>query len=248
MTFAYNQNPILDDISFEINDGEFVGLLGKNGAGKSTLFHCILNFNKHYEGKVLIDNINTKTMTNKIMAKHLSFISQRHDHTFNYAVIDTVIMGAANRMGMFEKPSEKHYIESLNALKQLKIDNLSDKLFNNLSGGEQQLVMIARALAQNTKIIIMDEPTSALDFYNQEFVMSKIREISKKNNISFLISSHNPNLVIKYCDKIIALSNNKILANGEANNLLDEDLLHKLYNIKTKIYKTDTGDFIQAII
>lgn len=248
MTFSYNKSIILNDLSFEINEGEFVGLLGKNGAGKSTLFHCILNFIKNYNGEVTIDNINTKTMSRKTMARHISFISQKHESTFNYSVIDTVMMGAANRMGMFEKPSEKHYMESLNALKQLKIDNLSDKLFNNLSGGEQQLVMIARALAQNTKMIIMDEPTSALDFYNQEFVMSKIRDISIKNNISFLISSHNPNLVLKYCKKIIALSNHKILSFGETNAILDEDLLYNLYNMKTKIYKTEHGDFIQAII
>ena len=196
---------------------------------------------------MFVEGMNTKQMSRRILSSHISFISQKHESTFNYSVIDTVLMGAANRMGMFEVPNEKHYEDSIAALKKLKIDYLENKLFNNLSGGEQQLVLIARALSQNTKMIIMDEPTSALDFSNQEFIMNKIREISEIDKISFLISSHNPNLVLKYCKKIIALSNGKIIADGNVETKLTEDLIEKLYNIKTKIYHTENGNFIQSI-
>ena len=221
--------------------------MGKNGAGKSTLFRCILNFIKNYDGNVLINENNINYFTRRTISKYISFIPQKHEQTFNYSVIDTMLMGAANRMGMFETPNEKHYNKCLIALKRLKIDNLYNKLFNNLSGGEQQLVLIARALSQDTDIIIMDEPTSALDFSNQEFVMQVINEISNNDNISFLVSSHNPNLVLRYCKRIIALSNGIIVADGEVKKTINEDLIEKIYNIKSKIYNTEYGSFIQSI-
>ena len=185
-------------------------------------------------------------MTRRTISKHISFIPQKHELTFNYSVIDTMLMGAANRMGMFESPNEQHYNNCITALKKLRIENLYNKLFNNLSGGEQQLVLIARALSQNTEIIIMDEPTSALDFSNQEFVMDVINKISTNDKISFLISSHNPNLVLKYCKRIIALSNGVIVADGDVEKTIDEALIEKIYNIKSKIYKTEYGSFIQS--
>lgn len=246
-SYSYNDKPFLHDISFSVNEGELVGFIGRNGAGKSTIFKCLLTLINNYKGEITLYEKNTKNMSAKEISTLISYIPQIRKNTFNYNVYDTILMGTNNQLSIFESPGKKQYEITDNAITLLGLENLKYKSFAHLSGGQQQLVLIARAIAQNTKLIIMDEPTSALDYGNQEFVMKKIKDLTKTKNIGILISCHSPNLVLKYCNRIIAINNGKIIANGNTKDVLNEILIETLYNIKTKIYETENGPYIQSI-
>lgn len=246
-SYSYNDKPFLHNISFNINESELVGLIGKNGSGKSTIFKCILKLITKYKGDIILNNKNTKMISTKEISTLVSYIPQIRRNTFNYSVYDTILMGTNNQLSIFDVPRENEHEITNRAIKLLEIEHLKYKSYANLSGGEQQLVLIARAIAQNTKLIIMDEPTSALDYGNQEFVMKKIYDLVKTKRISVLLSCHSPNLVLKYCEKSIAINNGEIIAKGNTKDILNENLIEKIYNIKTKLYNTDNGLYIQSL-
>lgn len=247
LAFSYNDKPFLRDITFEVKSGQFIGFLGRNGAGKTTIFKCILSIINNYTGVISVDGHDIRKMSTKEIAKEISYIPQSRNDIFNYTVLDMVLMGTNNQINLFNCPKKKQIEDAYEALKALDIESFADRYYKELSGGEKQLVLIARAIAQNVKIILMDEPTSALDFANQEMVMQAISTFVKTKNIAVLLSSHNPNLVLKYCDKVIALFKGQIDTLGDTHSVLNEQLIKKLYDIDCKIFRTKYGDFIQTI-
>lgn len=246
LKFSYHDNKILHNINFTLNKGDFSGFLGKNGAGKTTVFKCILGLINNYDGQILVDDVDKKKISIKDLSKKIAYIPQKTNIPFNYSVRDFVLMGANNKLNVFSTP-DRMLLEKVDGiLCRLNIENLKYSSFLKISGGEQQLVMIARAIMQDTEYIIMDEPTSALDFSNQEHIMNIISKLVKQNNIGVIISSHNPNLVVKYCDKIIAISDGTIIESGAVEKVLSEDLIKRIYGVDCKIYDTDDGKFIQG--
>lgn len=238
---------VLENVSFTLKAGEFMSVLGKNGAGKSTIFRCILGMLPEYKGQIMCDGKSIREMTQKELAEHIAYIPQIHRPTFGYTVINMVLMGLNRLISPFSMPSEEHVQMARGALKKVGIENLADRNFAHLSGGEQQLTLIARAIAQDSNVLIMDEPTSALDYGNQYRVMKHIRQLAD-DGYSVLMSTHNPQHAIDFADNVIALHKGTVEDKGKPNEVIDEKLIKKLYDIDARIVEVATGKVISPCI
>ena len=165
LTFAYPKAPpVLEDVSFTVPAGDFLSVLGANGAGKSTLFRCLLGGLEGYTGAISLDGRDVRTFSRRELAARIAYIPQIHRPTFGYSVLDTALMGLTRHLSPFQSPSKALEQQALTALEQLGVAHLAQRNFAALSGGEQQLVLIARALCQQSELLIMDEPTASLDY------------------------------------------------------------------------------------
>lgn len=243
LSFSYDHHEVLRDISFSVEAGEFLSVLGPNGVGKSTLFRCILGLLTGYGGDILVDGENIRTLSRKALAGRIAYIPQIHRPTFGYTVLDTVLMGTTHQLSPFVQPKTEHTERAVAALERLKMEHLASRNFANLSGGEQQLVLVARAIAQQADILVMDEPTSALDFGNQLHVLEQIRRLSEEG-YTVLMSTHNPQHALSFTGRILALADGCVVANGETEETLNAQLIRKLYGVTVSMEKTRHGSMI----
>lgn len=234
LSFSYGREPVLRDISFSAKEGEFLSVLGPNGVGKSTLFRCMLGLLKPDSGKVFANGLDVSQLTAPQLARQMAYIPQSHSPVFNFTVLDMVLMGTTPRLGRFSTPGEKETALARQLLRRLGIEHLTDRGYRNISGGERQLVLIARAMAQQAKILIMDEPSASLDFGNRVLVMNALRELAKEG-YCVIQSTHDPDQAYRYCDKILALQNGKVLSWGTPDEILRSDLISQLYGTKIKV-------------
>lgn len=231
LSFSYAKGaPVLNDVSFSVERGEYVCLLGPNGAGKSTLFCCMLGTAGKYGGEILIDGESIRTLSEKKLARKVAYIPQSSMQTFNYSVEDAVLMGTTALTGAFSSPSEKERALADAALDRLGILHLKGRKYLNISGGERQLVLVARALAQQAKILFMDEPTANLDYGNRCRVLDEVRALTG-DGYTIVQSTHDPDQAFLYADKVLALSGGHIAACGAPNEVLTEELMTKLYGV-----------------
>lgn len=191
LNFSYGSHKVLSDVNLLIEDGQTVTLLGPNGAGKSTLFKCILGLLNNYDGKILIDGTSIKDMTIRQRAKAISYIPQKHSQTYDFSALEIVLMGCSVKLSALQNPGKNEIKAAIKAMQLIGIEHLKDRKISEISGGEQQMVLIARAIAQNGKILVLDEPTSALDFGNVIRVQKCIKELSEKG-YTIIQSSHQP--------------------------------------------------------
>ena len=234
LSFSYGQKIVLNDINFSAENGEFLSVLGPNGAGKSTLFKCILGLLYGYSGKVLIDEKNIKDFSVREASKHIAYIPQSSHSVFHYSVTDVVMMGITGKLSIFGSPTKKDEEVCLNALKKVGIEHLKERCFHKLSGGERQLVLIARALAQDAPILLLDEPTANLDFGNQMLVLKVAAKLAK-DGYTIIQTTHNPEQSFLFSDRIIALKQGSIVANGKPQEVLTEKLMKELYDTETGV-------------
>ena len=199
LSFSYGNREILHDLSFSIPDGCLVNVLGPNGVGKSTLFRCILGLSPHYSGTILVNGKDLRALSVRERAREISYIPQSHAPVYDYEVVDVVLMATGNDLKMLATPGEAQLQRAHEALARIGIEHLAHRTYTQISGGEQQLVLIARALAQNAQTIIMDEPTSALDYGNTMRVLSCVRQLAREG-LSIVQSTHNPDHAFLYSD------------------------------------------------
>ncbi len=235
LCFSYDTNPLLKDISFSLDTGNFVCVLGKNGAGKSTLFHCILNLLKGYTGTISLDQENIKFLKERDLAKYIAYIPQLHKQSFNFSVFEMVLMGTTASLSTFATPKEEQQTVAMESLRLMGMENYASRLFSHLSGGEQQMVLIARALAQKAPILIMDEPCSNLDYGNQIRLLKKLKQLSTMGYL-ILLSTHNPEHAFLFADKVLVLHKGNALALGNPQEVLTSSLLEEIYNIPIQLY------------
>lgn len=228
----YDKELIVDDINLTMKSDEFIALLGLNGTGKTTLLKVICGLLKPKSGKCLINGMDIYEFSEKQRAKHISFMPQRHSIVYDTKVLDVVLMGITPYLGVFESPTKDHREMAYNMLKKMGIEKFAEENFLHLSEGQKQLIIITRNLMQNSEIMLFDEPDSALDFSNRHMVLSKIREVIKNENKSGLITLHDPNMALNYCDKIIVLKDKKKFADFYTTNV-DREFLIEIF---TKIY------------
>ncbi|MDR3338282.1 MAG: ABC transporter ATP-binding protein [Treponema sp.] len=240
LSFSYGSREILHNINFVLERGELLGLLGANGSGKSTLFRCVLGLDKYHTGSVFLERDDIKNKTPAAIAGIIAYVPQAHQPSFNYSVLDMILMGAAAREKAWALPGDKQKNAAENAMEQLGITRLRARGFRQLSGGEQQLVLIARALAQEASILVMDEPTANLDYGNQLHVLFEIKKLSRRG-YSIFLSTHNPDHAFLFADRILALHNRKIIASGTAGEVLTPDLIQMLYGIQVRLRKDERG-------
>lgn len=234
--FNYGAKQILKDISFQLQTSTFCAVLGRNGSGKTTLIHCLNKILTPISGQVLIQGKDIGSLSRNEIAKQISLVPQEHIDIFPYSVLDVVVMGRAPFLKVSANPDETDYQIAVNALKELNAEALADKNFNRISGGERQIVLLARSLAQSTQIMLLDEPTNHLDFNNQYHLMSSIKHLCRTKGMSIVASMHDPNLAGMFADDVIMIKNGEIMIQGDNCSVMTKE------NIST-LYDTDTREF-----
>lgn len=247
LSFSYGSRRVLHNISFDVKEGEFLSVLGPNGVGKSTLFRCILGNLKGYGGSVSVDGDDLRSISQREKARRIAYIPQVHRPTFGYTVLDMVLMGTSRQLSSFAQPGEEQIRIAKDALNQIGVAHLADRDFSHLSGGEQQLVLVARAIAQQANILVMDEPTSALDYGNQIRVLQKVKKLSQEG-YTVLLSTHNPQHAMSFADRILALAGGTVAAIGTPAETLTPELMATLYAIEVDFVETPVGRMIQPQI
>ena len=243
LSFSYTRRPVLQDVSFAAEKGELLSILGPNGVGKSTLFRCILGSLEGYSGRICVDGRDIRTLPHRERARRMAYIPQIHRPTFGYTVLDTVLMGTTRQLSPLQQPGREQVYMARSALERVGVSHLAERNFAHLSGGEQQLVLIARALAQQSDILIMDEPTSALDYGNQLRVLQQVRALSREG-YTVLLSIHNPQHALTFADRVLALQDGSVAALGPSGGVLTPALLRRLYGVDTALADTPGGPVI----
>jgi iron complex transport system ATP-binding protein len=230
LTFAYHkQQGVLSEISAQIHSGYLITLLGPNGVGKSTLLNCITGLLPIKAGTVKLNNRDILTLKIAHIAKIIAYVPQTFQSNFDYTVREYVTIGRTAHKNIFELPSKTDYRIAEEALEKLNILHLQANSFNEISGGERQQVCIARALAQQPKLIVLDEPTSALDYDNQIKVLNLTKKLSELG-YAVLMTTHNPEHSLLLNSTVWILGRDGKMAVGSVDELITEKILNSLYN------------------
>jgi len=236
LRFSYEGKPVLKGIGFCADAGEVVAVLGPNGVGKTTLFSCLLGFrNKIFTGEIRICGEDVKQTPPALLAQRIAYVPQLHSPTFNYSVRDMVLMGTTVHLGRFAQPGDEQRARADAALEQVGITELAGRGYTQISGGERQLTLIARALAQDAKILVMDEPTANLDFGNQIRILSRIHTLTQ-NGYTIIQSTHNPTHARRFSDRVVALKDGLVAATGVPEQVLTSELICMLYDLSAEEY------------
>lgn len=235
-----NGQRILKDVSFSAGDGEIIVFLGPNGVGKSTLFKCILGFLKPLQGEVLINGKNALSYKRQELSKILAYIPQSYSPVFNHTVLDSVLMGVTSQLGVFEMPSKEHVEKALEIMEELGIGKLADRGSMKISGGERQLMLLARAMVQDASLFVMDEMAANLDFGNSFRVMQRVLQLKEKG-YTMLISTHNPDHAFRYASRVVAMKDGSIIADGKPDQVLNEEVMKQLYSIDVAVNTVNVG-------
>lgn len=234
LCFSYGTRSILKDITFTAQYGEFVSVLGPNGVGKSTLFRCMLGLLTPSDGCAKVEDILISDMTPAKLARYIAYIPQSHNPVFNFSVLDMVLMGTTAQTGTFSAPGKEQIARAEAALDRLGILDLKDRGYANISGGERQLILIARAIAQQAKILVMDEPSANLDYGNKIRVMNTVKNLTR-DGYAVIQSTHDPDQAFLYSDKILALFEGKVLAWGSPKDTVCDSLISTLYGVGVEV-------------
>lgn len=235
---AFNAGEILKGININAHDKEFVGIIGPNGSGKSTLLKCIYRILKPNEGAVYLDGEELHSMSVRSSAKKMAVVAQHNYYNFDFSVREVVLMGRAPHKKALERDNAKDYAIVDDALKTVQMDGFAERTFSTLSGGEQQRVILARALAQQTPALILDEPTNHLDITHQIMLMKLVKGL----DVTVLSAIHDLNIAAAFCDKIYVLNNGTLEGYGTPKEVLTPELIKQIYQVDAEIVHDSKGN------
>jgi len=230
--FAYNAKPVLDGVSFDVARGELCSILGNNGAGKSTMLKCLLGILQPQEGSVLIEEEDVKRLSRMEMARRMGYVAQRESTSARLTVFDAVLMGRRPHINWGAGKKDLEVVQEV--MESLELEDLSLRYLDQLSGGELQKVVIARALAQEPGIMLLDEPTSNLDLRNQLEVMETVKKAVAERGIAALMAIHDVNLALRFSHKFMLLKDGVIFACGGAEVITPESMV-KVYGVRVEV-------------
>lgn len=242
LKFRYGKKSVLDGVSFNVKKGEFISIIGPNGSGKSTLLKTLNNIYNPWKGKILIDGKNIKNFRQKKIAKIMALVLQDSNIDYEFTVEEIILMGRHPHKGRFEKEDGDDYKIIEESLEMTNTTYLRNRIITEISGGERQRVMIAKALAQKPKIILLDEPTSNLDINHQIEILKLLKDMNKQNGTTIILVIHDINLAIRYSDKVIMLNEGKILDMGKPEEVITRENIEKVYNMKVNIDRNKHTD------
>lgn len=234
---SYGIQEVLKGVNIESKENEFIGLIGPNGSGKSTLLKCIYRVLKPNVGQIFLDDTKLYGMSVRKSAKKMAVVAQHNYYNFEFSVREMVLMGRAPHKKAMERENAEDYQIVEAALKTVGMTDFVDRSFSTLSGGEQQRVILARALAQQTPCLILDEPTNHLDITHQ----LQLLKIVKNLNITVISAIHDLNITAMFCDKIYVLKDGEIVGSGTPEKVLTTKLIKNVYQVDTEIVKDSVG-------
>ena len=234
---GYGKKEIIKDVSAQFKGGEMTAVIGRNGTGKTTLLKCINHILKPTGGKVFINNKDNALLSSYERAKTIGYVPQYNNNVFSMNVIDTIMMGRIAFAGHKIKSNDKDIVFEL--IERLNLQKFAFKNINQMSGGERQRVFIARALAQEPKVMILDEPTSSLDLKNQMFTLELITDLAKKQNLSVIMTIHDLNLASLFADNIMILKDSEVYAYGKPIDILTEENVKNVYGVDSVVTEED---------
>jgi len=254
-TFAYKEKNVFEDINFHLNPGEILCLIGPNGCGKTTLLDCILGINTLKQGEVVLKGQSIKSLKPHQVAKHISYVPQSQSMTFPYRVMEIVLMGRAAYTSIFSSPRKKDIEIAEQALKTVGMSNFKERIYTQLSGGEAQMIMIARALAQQSPVMIMDEPTSHLDFKHEHTILETIVDLMREKKLAIIMATHFPNHAFYFENSgiktfVSMFHEGRFKAVGSPSEVLSKENMHKIFNMDVKIlsYEDDSYEESKFIV
>lgn len=236
LCYHYKSGPeVLKDIDFVVEDGQFMAILGNNGVGKSTMLKCFNKILTPDGGKVLMDGENLLKMPGREIAKRISFVAQNVPNT-QMVVRDVVMLGRKPYMKWGFSSEDMQIVNE--AMERLNISHLQGRFLSQLSGGERQKVMLARALAQKPKILLLDEPTSSLDIQNQYQVLQIVRDVCDADGLTAIVVIHDLNLALRFCDRFVLLKNGQVYRSG-GKEILERQSLMDVYRVDAQVMDVD---------
>ena len=236
---------MLFDVCLHMQTGQALCLLGANGSGKTTLFKTILGLLPPTEGRILIDGQNVALWPRRRMARTIGYVPQAHTPPFAFRALDVVLMARSVHVGLLASPGRQDIAIAEQSLDRLGIRDLAHEAYTELSGGERQLVLIARELAQQAQILVMDEPTSNLDFANQVRVLRHVKELAA-SGLGLLLTTHFPDFAFQCATHVALMKQGRILAHGEPQTTLTQALLEEAYNTPLRI--ADAGAGVRVVV
>lgn len=242
LKFGYGKKLVLDEVSFNIKKGEFISIIGPNGSGKSTLLKTLNNIYNPWKGKIIIKGRNIKELKKKELARVMALVLQDNNIDYEFTVEEIILMGRHPHKGRFEKENKNDYKIIEESLEMTNTTYLRNRIITEISGGEKQRVMIAKALAQRPEIILLDEPTSHLDINHQIEILKLLKDMNKEKGTTIILVIHDINLGIRYSDKVIMLNEGKIIDIGNPEDVITKENIELSYNIKVEIEKNKYTD------
>ncbi|MGE0221079.1 ABC transporter ATP-binding protein [Mycolicibacterium sp.] len=242
LTYAYGKTQILHDVSLTVPRGQLIGLLGPNGSGKSTLIKVIARINRLQSGRITLDDRPLSGLRAKEHAKLVSYVPQAGEASAALSVRDCVLLGRTPYFGM--RPAESDWAAVDDAIELFNLTELADRPMADLSGGQAQRVLIARATAQDPQVLLLDEPTSALDLRYQVEALRLLRALTHDRNLVTIIAIHDLNLASRFCDQVAVLSGGRIAEFGTTQQAYRKDLLEQVYGLPVDVHSR--GPFVEV--
>lgn len=253
-SFSFGNEPLLCDLSLSVDAGETVCLLGPNGSGKTTLLDCALGFHRTFSGSIALCGKDILAYSRSQLAAKVAYVPQLHSPTFPFTVQEVVLMGRTVHAGVFGAPGKEDYAQCDAALRRVGIEDFADRPYTSLSGGELKLVLLARALAQQTALIVLDEPTSSLDFKNELLFLDTLADLVKSEEIGVLMATHALDHPFYFESKglpvrAVMLRKGKEARCGTPSDLLTARTLLDVYGVRAAILETNNaqGNSVKTI-
>ncbi|MBQ9612098.1 MAG: ABC transporter ATP-binding protein [Lachnospiraceae bacterium] len=242
-TFSYRKEKLLlQDISFSIGSGEILAILGPNGVGKTTLMKCLLGFLPWQSGMTSLDGTDIRAMKGRKLWQQVAYVPQARQNTFSYHVEDMVLLGRSPYLGDFSMPGKKDREIAEQAMELAGVTHLIGKSCSQLSGGELQLVLIARALAAEPSYLVLDEPESGLDFRNQLVVLDLVERLSREKNMTVILNTHYPDHALRVSDQVLLLFGQGIYQFGRTEGMLTAEHMRALFGVDIAVWREMSGE------
>ena len=240
LAFGFPGRTVGSDVSFTLGAGEVMCVLGPNGGGKTTLFRTLLGLLTPHGGGITLEEKDLQSFSRAEIARRVGYVPQGHSAYFAYTVREFVLMGRTAHLGAFASPAKKDALVADRAMQSLGIADLADKPVTEISGGERQLALVARALAQEPRLLVLDEPTASLDFGNQVRVLEKISALAS-SGIAVLFSSHDPDHAFLCAQRALLLAEGRVLEIGAPRDVIRPDTLERMYRVSVQVMPLPGG-------